>query len=418
MQRGVYRFLFGPDQVLGRARRWLKRPNEPFERFVSQSLFQYLGEQGVPVTELVERAATLREKFGVALSLARPLVGVQPLTFNKIHGQPILEAFKFSELPFQGLPLDEQLRTDLQQLRTLEPSTLTNYEGALCTDNKSTRIDIFGSYAPCSPLVFSSLLEPIAQRWSKATVNGSTRQFWRLRRAHRLPAALPMTDTARQATIGGFFVGRLTGRIRIPGEGYASAVEIYDSEVRSWRSFPIHLLTDTAGQRDPRDLLPAVLESMVIAMAQCHADPDLAPLAPYRLMREIYDSTVHGPFSGDPNRITAAGHLARWVAEGSTETGFLPNATNSGAPGDTPEARRAAILAYLSSFQEFVGREYLAPGQLNAPGGGAFSTLDHVPVWDVPLFHEIAPDAYQVLGRLKELLVTAGPIVQPFAPTL
>ena len=228
-----------------------------------------------------------------------------------------------------------------------------------------------------------------------------------------------MTDAGRIATLGGFFVGRLTGRIRLPGEGYNTTIDIYDPDSRSWRSFPSPLLTNPAGQRDQRDVLPALLESMVIAMAQCHADPMLTPLLPYRLMRELYDDNADVPFRGDPAKLAAARHLTQWIVSGTTQTGVMPNAASSGSAQDTVESRQAAVLAYLEGFREFIGREYLAPGELGAPGGGTYSTLDHTPLWDVPLFHEIAPDAYNVLDTLRTLVTTVSPTTPPgFEPVL
>jgi len=404
MQRAAYTLLFGAADVLARARLWLRRPNEPFSRFVGQSLFEYLSEDGIPATDLAERAAALRERFGQALSSARPLVGVQPLMFAAVHRRPPLESYKFSEVPFQGLPLEDQIRSDLAQRTTLDPTTVAHFGSAVCLDNNSTRVDIFGSYAPCSPLVFSSLLDPIAERWSRAVVDGATKTFWQWRRTRRLPAAIPATDAARRAMIGGFFVGRLTGQIRIPGEGYTTTVDVWDPAKRAWQPFPERLLTDPEGQRDPRDLLPALLESLVIAMAACHSRPDLGPLLPYRRMRELFDDTPNAPFGGDPSRISAARHLGHWIATGTSPSGTLPSAANAGAATGSAETRQAAVLGYLTKFRGFIETEYLARGELGAAGGGTYSSLDHVRLSDVPLFHEIAPDAYEVLDTLRKLV--------------
>src|SRR3712207_8519715 len=66
------------------------------------------------------------------------------------------------------------------------------------------------------------------RRPPRSTLFPYTTLFRSWRRARRLPGAMPLTRPGREALIGGFFVGRLIGTIRLPGEGYGSAAEIFD----------------------------------------------------------------------------------------------------------------------------------------------------------------------------------------------
>jgi hypothetical protein len=405
-QRADYQLHLRAPDVLARSRAWLGRPEQAFSRFVNQSLYTYLREAGVGDDELGQRSLTLRRSFNQALSLSRPLVAINPSSYLKIHGQNLKEDYKFSELPFRGLgiaaELDADIRTNpLVDDRTADRLTKAVVDGA---SSPATRIDLFGSYAPAMPLVFSSLLAPMAQRWSGAIQPNARDTFWRWRRARRLAGALPLTKSARLAMIGGFFVGRVTGRLRLPGESFGTAVEIFDADGDRWMSFPDPLLSPTERHLSAQDLLPALLESILVAVARCNSSPELLPLRPYLLLRSLYDDGTTPHVGWDRHQLAAARHLQHWIQRGESTSGLTPAAGRSGSSGDAPAQRKETVQAYLSSVRDATCRDWLAPGVLGAPGGGRYSRLENVEPWTVPLYHEVAEDVVVVLGQLLDLL--------------
>lgn len=417
MRVGQYRVQLSPGDVLERCRNYIGEPDGPFGRFVRQSLREYLEEPGLGDDERTQRERQVRESFSGALALARPLVGLNPNTVAQVHaGAPMLYTYKFSAIPLGGLQLADAIRGDLVQANNrILPTTVGRYDDAVrAGDNsRATRIDIFGAYRNTSPAAFTSLLEPIAKRWAASNVENARRNFWTWRRSRRLPGALPMGDEQRAACIGGWFVARLTGLLRFPQEHPGNTVDIWNDVTGTWLPFPQPRLTSRL--QEPVDLLPAVLETMIIAMAQCHRSPDLAPLLPYRKLREIYDSdpatptgnalATTGPTIFEPvtdGRLAAQQHLERWFRTGSSPNGWTPSA-QAGSPSDTPEERQKKTVDSLHAYRETLGREFLARGDLGAPGGGRYSVVQRYTISSFPLGHELAADVYRVLGAVVSL---------------
>lgn len=63
------------------------------------------------------------------------------------------------------------------------------------------------------------------------------------------------------------------------------------------------------------DWLPAVLESVLLAIAQSHQPPVMTSMAPYWALRHIFDSAQENATTGPDARSLLAGHrnLADWL---------------------------------------------------------------------------------------------------------
>jgi hypothetical protein len=402
---GQYRIAVRPNEILERARAWVQRPKEPFDSFISQSLRDYLTGTDVGEAEQAKRTLEVHRRFQETLELARPLVAVNGASVSALHGTSVQISYKFSDVPFAGLPLSSQLVEELTGSGDVEQSSAGRLEKVLRSDSRTTRVDIFSSYGPLSPATFSSLLSPLDRRWASCVTVESRNEFWRLRRARRLAGCLPMGAAQRRATIGGWYVARLTRQLRLPDEHVGSAVEVWDDHQRTWVAFPQQLLIDKEDFRTPMDVLGAVLLSSLVAFAHSHQFPELDPLRPYTLMRQMWDDTVGGRDEKDPVlMLAAARRLSGWLLTDETPPGAPP--ARPDAPAD-PEERRTDLLNKLKQLHGHLGRQYLAPGELGAPGGGDFSVLDRPDTLSrVPLYHELAPDVYAIVGQLIELVGT------------
>jgi Tubulin like len=405
-RRGQYRLAVTPAELLARSRQWVLRPRLPFEKFIKTSLRDYVAAGTVPDTLRVQRTTEIMAKFRDTLELAQPLVAINRNLATALH--PNSEAtvvYKFSDVPFGALIMGDDLVHDLEQRRPDQRSVLA-LKGALKPVSDATRIDVFGSFAPLSPLAFSSLLGPLATGWASLTLPKAREVFWSHRRSRRLAGGVAMNDGQRRAMIGGWFVARYTGRLRLPGESHAQdAVQIYDDRLREWISFPNPLVVPQI-QLDGKanNYLPAVILSFGLAMARVGATGSLEPLKPYTLLRKYWDDSTSGRAGSDSTLLTAATRLAAW-ARG---TAAMPEgAVNTVEQSGDPEKNRQGLLSRFTTIRDRIGEDYLRPGYLGARGGGRYSVIDRAEdLFDLPLplYHEAAEDAFRQLGILVDLL--------------
>lgn len=406
--QGRYAWHLRTGEVLDRAQKFVRQRDGSFERYCSQSLSDYVAAQDDP-TARAARLVDVVDKFGQAVRRAMPLISVDSDAVQAVHGKGIEYFFKFSTVPFADEPeLVESIRRALQGMRNIAVDVVESngvLTRALATDRDANRIDIFGSYRNYAPIVFSGLLDPIKDQWEALPTFGR-RQFWANRRARPLPASLPMGDQERRAMVAGWYVGQLVGELRIPEAPYSDPVQIWDDETGRWRAFPSPLLTppaDFVGKSF--DWLPAVLESVLIAILRSHEPPAMDSTKPYRLLRGLADDTAMGPRSG-LLELSAVQRFGAWLSTGTTR---------SGAPGRvsgaTPAERLEAAKKWLESIREFTGRNYLRVGQDGAPGGGEFSSItrrDRASA--TPIFHDLALDIHVVTKDLQGALDEAATI--------
>jgi hypothetical protein len=397
-RRGQYRLAVDPREVLDRARDWAGRPSYPLAEFVNTALRDYVADGELGQSVRTERLEEVARKFREALHLAQPLVAVNPELVAQLHpGQQARVAYKFSEVPFKGLALSDDLKRFLDQPHT-HPSSVDFLEAALRSSSSATRIDMFGSYPPLAPLAFSSLLAPLAAGWAEANLPASREHFYNGRRSRRLAGALPMNERHRRAVVAGWFVARLTGRLRLPGEvPSVQTVQVWDDADGRWLSFPHPLIVPALElTRTPNNYLPAVLLSYSLAAAQATANEDLAPLRPYTLLRQFWDSSNEGvdlTVDDNPTLLTATDRFREWFASGHVPEGAPP--AYATPPSGDLEADRKGVVSRLQMVRDTVAEDYLPPSEGVVRSAGKFARLNRAAdLWAVPLFHEVAPDVH------------------------
>jgi hypothetical protein len=391
-----------PSELLARARLYVGRPAEAFHEFCKVSLRDFVQGVGASESEIASRRGDIAAKFTEALSLARPLASVNDQALQRLHpGQQVEYRYKFSEIPFAGQPVAPALADALRSNPRIDRASKENYGRSLSDDDEVTRIDIFGSYPNYSPLAFDSVLVPAAQEWASLTGPGRT-GFWRYRRSRPLAASLPMTDGERRTLAAGWFVGQITGRIRIPLAPYTEPVRIYDDAAARWLNFPHPLLTPPSEFKAGYDWLPAVMESILLAMAQSHEPPVMTSLAPYHALRALFDATPQEPASGIL-QLSCVQLLREFIEAGVSGPG-LESGVPAIAAAATPADRVTAINEWLTKIRD-VAAEYLPIGVPGASPDGTFTTIPtRSKAAKTPLFRDVAPEVFWATETLTEAL--------------
>jgi hypothetical protein len=395
-----------PGELLTRSRLFVERPGEAFHQFCRLSITDFVRGAGGAEATLDSRRREVLEKFTVALTLARPLISVDNTALQVVHqGTDIAYRYKFSEVPFEGLPFADDMIRILNTNPMIDQPSVESLERAISDTAGVTRIDIFGSYPNYSPLVFDAVLGPVAEQWA-GIGNIGRDSFWQWRRARPLDAALPMGDAERRTMVAGWLLGQIIGHIRTPSAPFNQPVQVWDGAGR-WAAFPHPLLTPPKNFVAKYDWLPAVLESVLLAIAKSHEPPVMGSLRPYRLLREIFDDAPQGPATGI-TRDTRSGrrNIATWLVRPDAVGGDASAVSRADEVTDIDERAKLATT-WLRAIQKMAGEHYMAPGEDSAPGGGTFSRIDNRDVASgTPMFRDIAPDVWwathELIGLFEE----------------
>ncbi|WP_432558924.1 tubulin-like doman-containing protein [Granulicoccus sp. GXG6511] len=392
-----------PAELLTRARMFVARPEQSFHRFCSMSLRDYVRGVGAAESERQARIDDIAGKFNQALTLALPLISAIDSAVALLHGGKGVEyRFKFSAVPFADLQVAADLEKVIINNPQIDASTRDNFLRSIDDSDHVRRLDIFGSYPLYAPICFDSVLRPVSEQWSTTSPAGRD-AFWSNRRARPLHSALPMADAERRAMVAGWFLGQIVGAIRIPESPFNRPVEIFDKDNREWLAFPHPLLTPPERFMAPYDWLPAVLESILIAMARSHQNPVMGSLQPYRVLRGLFDASSLGPAAGIVER-SGKQALVHWLAEGDFGSG-APSRVPGAMDAADPTGRADAARKFLATIRDLAGVHFMAPGQDGAVGGGTFSVIDDRSVAaQSPIFRDVAPDVYWACGELTTML--------------
>ena len=165
-------------------------------------------------------------------------------------------------------------------------------------------------------------------------------------------------------------------------------ISIFDREHRKNVDFPHPLLgLKSESIVSNPDLLPAVLESLGLALAQCDQMSTLAPLEPYWAMIKLGEDFQDV--------------LENWIRRGETSVGApVPVEAIAGSASGTFDERKSAVLTTIQKSQEFLTGICLAD-ERKAP-------------WDITRTTEIRPltdNAFTTLINHVDAMVNDAGIV-------
>lgn len=409
----VYRLALATADILDRALAYQARKDYPFASYSTETFAGYLDQVGIADSERDRRRTVLLQKFEETIKQAYPLVGVSSQMVQTLHGVPLRTQLTFSDVPLApGSAAANGMHDLLAKMADLEPQTLDRFDGALSMKSNASKIAIYGSYPPYFPLVFTSFLRQLQDRWANEQEAGK-RELWKWKRTRPLPASVGMGIDEQASMIKGWYLGRGLGLIHQPETAQSGdPIQVFDRVAGRWLAFETRLLTPRDHYRDTNgfDWLPGVLEAHTLALVNSVNDPSFRALAPYQALRRIYDSGVEPSKTG---QVSADLLVADWLRTGTWPSGEPSPIRGILAAGPNPEDRAAALGAWLRDVRGHVERTFLVaptgPGTLarwrtRVPGVPAINVL--------PMFAEIALDVQRALGDLDALVTRALGSVQ------
>jgi hypothetical protein len=350
--------------VLDRARDWVHRPNTSIGDHVHETLRRYLDPDKTEPAQHHERLDRFRAAFTEALDLSAPLVEINNAVLRRAHERESAPTtHSFTEIPFPAGTAARQVVESVLQSRDIDPTEARIIKSFGSGDQ--ARIDILSFLEiPLQPVVFDSLVRPIASHWTTGVASPEARRaFWRWRRSRPLTRFVPMGPEVRRAFIRGWFVARLLGQLDWPSD-LEGPVTVKDPSSGRVMRFPFPLLT-ARELANADDLLPAVLESLPLAMLEYNTAGNEGDDA-LRVYRVV---TLFGE--------KARKHLNRWIEDGQVEgDGSKPNAKNAGTASDDASQRRKTVVEYFESRR----RKYAKISEVEVDATNMF---DLRPAWEL-----------------------------------
>jgi hypothetical protein len=347
-QRAVYSVSMSAGDLLQRATDWLTKGGTPAGRHVHEGLSAYLDPDKAEPQELAARLHRFESLFNAAVDAAQPLVSINKGVLVAIHhrNEAGTETF-FSELPFAPSSKAGKIVRGVLESRGRWNAAL---EKAFVESDRPF-IDAFAVLSePYEPVVFDSLMKPIANEWGdRGKTPVGREEFWRWRRARSLPEFIPAAPAVRKAMVRGWFSATMLGQVSFDAMGVEVFVPNSVGGAGKWMPFPDPLLTP--GVAAPYEYMPLVLESLPLAFVDIAVDAKKDAIVPYRRLRAFGSSGAGGLGSYDSLNV----ELADWLSKGTLPKGApAPQAAHAGTSDDDPEARRSALLARV----ETLGRQY------------------------------------------------------------
>ena len=410
-----YELRLRPVDLLERSRAFVARRGESFEQFCSQSIRDYLGDEGVGDYERDQRSRAVLEGLKRTMEMARPLTEVNKGLYERLHKGTDAEKFqrdyRFTPIPV-GEAVTKQLCEHVTTLPDVDKDELPRrIRRAAQTDAAVSRIDVFGSFSRTLPAAYSGILDSVKTVWDQAKGSpGARKQMWTFRRARPLVGGVPVGDADRRMQIRGWWVASLCGGLERPAWGDKQAdytpVRIWDREDRRWLDFPTPLLTPPSEMIVANALLPAVLESTLLAYLEV-SQKGLEAFRPWTVMRRWAEAGKNDPERTFGIPTPVEDNLADLLATGTVDD--LAPAVQGLEKAATPEERREVLLAYCDSVLAYLDEHYLpGRGKKDEPGWFTNYRKRDLVEW-TPLTVDLAQEMSEELAQVRDTLKTLTP---------
>ncbi|PFG44791.1 tubulin-like protein [Isoptericola jiangsuensis] len=335
--RAAFSLAAGQGDLLARAGQWLTKEGTRVGAYMAEGLRDHLDPARVSPAEHAARLQRFENQLGAALQAAEPLVSINPGVLVQVHGQHSARHLnKFGEIP---LPDKSPGRSVFRRVLESRDQWSDDIEKSY-TDGNGGFIDVFTHLgAPYEPVVFDSLMRPIASDWgAKNKAADSRAEFWRWRRARPLHEFLPLSPEVLDAMIRGWFVAGTLKHLTL-GDGAATVYVPEETGVGGKHlPFPSPTLRNLAV--DGPEGLAVVLESIVLALVDVNSQESLQPILPYTRLVVLGGA---GGVAGDEEDLSV--ELKRWVLHGENRRPDAP------APTGDAEGRKKQVLDRLDALR-------------------------------------------------------------------
>ncbi len=348
-QRAAFDIKMSAQDLLDRAIDWLHTPGTPAGSYVKEGLSRYFDADHVEPAERSKRLSRFERQFAASVDAAQPLVGIKKSVLVAVHGRHDVR----SETFFTELPIAANSDEAAVVKRVLEAKGLWSADTAKgFTISDRGFIDAFTVLVePYEPVVFDSLMKPIAEEWGDRSKTADGREeFWRWRRARELPEFIPAAPSVRKAMVRGWFTATILNQVQFDDEEATIFVPNATGGSGAWRSFPAPLLA--AGIHAQHDYLPLALESLPLAFVEISVSAEITPILPYRRLRDLGTSGNGGLDAYE----SPVKELSEWVLHGRLPQGApTPQVEHAGSGTGTWTERRTAVESraelLLKSYQ-------------------------------------------------------------------
>lgn len=340
-QSAMFQIVTDQMEYLEFAKKWINVPGRAFRAYIDQTIPNYL-KAGGNQAEQSARGKKFSAAVNSAIQSADPLVDLDQSLLAGVHGE-------IGGRPLcSGIPLDstDPLKVGIDNALVsngYDPKTGWYISGTKAANAKT--IEIFSQKTvSMGPIPMSSLMEPILQEWSKAGSGYSARSnFMTWRRGRTLAEAIPAHPEQWQLMLNGWFVARLLNAFEHDKSDSTfkekgPRLSIWANPSSGWVDFPYPL--HSAHIAANVDDFPAiVLDSLIVAMAECHRATSIKPLEPYQRLIDL------GGYRGRWD------DLATWILDGRVEQGApAPRAHRAGTAEMSHQERQDACAAYLEGL--------------------------------------------------------------------
>jgi len=365
---------------------WLERPGSEFADFVREGLGGYLTDRfnftekesnGVNYDLRLEK---FTECLQVVLTQCQPLIQVdeQMSAGMNLQWQPIVEF----QLPFsQGHPAFDAslpiLNASLPYLYGIDFASSRYFASNFSATN--VRFSSFLKYA-VSPTVLKRFCDSQANLIGRTGTAVESANAFNWRRTRKLIEFIPLPTELRHAAIRGFAVGRILGYITID-TNEAIKISGMDREY----IFPRRLMTSA----EPKNLLPALLESMPL----CFADVPRMGQEAFGAYRELISMGL----GATPRSSSSENECLRFIDTGERLRVPVDAERVERMSGDSPEERKRKMCDYLEmNLRRYAEIGYSFNVMLNPD---SISSADKL---TIELLDELMAEYSQVLETIQE----------------
>lgn len=388
------------EDYLDLAKKWMRRRGTPFQVFVETNMGEYFDKDQLTPDVFNARKTRFLSHLGSAFKASTPLVKLHPGLLNEVHQKQIGEGDSVivSAIPFNKKsemyePTRQLLISELSKMRM---SADFNPEAAVerwFREQNADSIEFFSMLGyPVHPIVVQSIMNPASSAWmAKNSTPQSRMAFWKWIRGRLLSEAVPMDRLALDRLIRGWYTAQLLNLISVENHSELGPKVSLQGKAGEKLTFPHPLLYN--GVPSEHELLPAVIESLVVAQSLCVGKGDLSPIAPYKRLIEL-----GGRGEGVGGReVRLSPELQCRLATGKPLEPSSDQTSFTADDAQKVEERKAKVNTWIENELAELDRWLKA-------------ATAHGSVYSYPVAWEIYPEIKSALDGLNDLVASFEPL--------